>query len=203
MFVRQVNIAGTTPVDDPSYRYRMPAIYGKIEGKSGKTVIPNISDVARSLHRSPEEVTKFFGYALSTQAKYSEETERTVVNGKPTDRELQEIIHKYIENFVLCPKCGLPETSYKIKSGCVYHKCAACGHKQRVEKNKGTNDKLCTFIVGQKKKAKTQTKSKGKKDGKGKKAKATDGSGGDDDRTKKMKKGSEKKDKKRKEKSFN
>jgi translation initiation factor 2 beta subunit (eIF-2beta)/eIF-5 len=152
MFARQVNIAGTTPVDDPSYRYRMPAIYGKIEGKSGKTVIPNICDVALSLHRSPEEVTKFFGYALSTRAKYSEETKRTVVCGKPTDRELREIIHKYIEDFVLCPVCGLPETSYKIKSGCVYHKCAACGEKRMVDVNKERNHKLCTFIVGRKKK---------------------------------------------------
>ena len=27
-----INIAGLTPVDDPEYRYKMPAVFGKIEG---------------------------------------------------------------------------------------------------------------------------------------------------------------------------
>ena len=58
-----INISGNTPVDDPEYRYKMPAVYGKIEGRGNgiKTVIPNISDVGLSLHRSPAEVNKFFG----------------------------------------------------------------------------------------------------------------------------------------------
>lgn len=61
-----VNIAGTKPIDDPEYRYKMPLVVGKIEGRGNgiKTVIPNISDVALSLHRSPGEVNKFFGCEL-------------------------------------------------------------------------------------------------------------------------------------------
>jgi translation initiation factor 5 len=27
-----INIAGLVPVDDPEYRYKMPAVFGKIEG---------------------------------------------------------------------------------------------------------------------------------------------------------------------------
>jgi len=61
-----VNLAGTKPIDDPEYRYKMPLVFGKIEGRGNgiKTVIPNISDVAMSLHRSPGEVNKFFGCEL-------------------------------------------------------------------------------------------------------------------------------------------
>jgi hypothetical protein len=47
-------------VDDPEYRYKMPTVFGKLEGKGNgsKTVVPNISEVALSLHRDPGEVNK-------------------------------------------------------------------------------------------------------------------------------------------------
>jgi translation initiation factor 5 len=102
-----INIAGAVPVDDPEYRYRMPAVFGKIEGSGNgtKTAIPNISAVAKSLHRNPGEVNKFFGCALGAQTTYAEETDRAIVNGAHTDDTLQALMRRYIEAFVLCPKC--------------------------------------------------------------------------------------------------
>jgi translation initiation factor 5 len=128
----------------------MPTIYGKIEGKGNgiKTVLPNLSDVAQALKRDSAEVNKFFGTELGAQTTYSSESDRAVVNGAHTDATLQGLMHKYIELFVLCPNCRLPETEYKIKSGAVYHKCMACGAKEMVD----MSHKLCTFILGQDKK---------------------------------------------------
>ena len=61
-----INIAGAQAIDDPEYRYKMPRIVGKVEGRGNgiKTAIPNMVDVASSLHRPPGEVTKFFGCCL-------------------------------------------------------------------------------------------------------------------------------------------
>jgi len=183
-----VNISGTTPVDDPSYRYKMPVVYGKIEGRGNgiKTVIPNISEVSLSLHRNPGEVNKFFGCELGAQTTYNEKDDRAVINGSHTDAALQAMIHKYVEGFVLCPNCGLPETNYKIKNGCIYHKCAACGSKEMVD----MGHKLCTYILAQDKKARKE-----KKKDKSVKKDKSDKKDKDDEKLKKKKKKKKSKDK--------
>jgi len=132
---RVVNISGLSPVDDPEYRYKMPSVFGKVEGRGNgiKTVIANVVDVALSLHRDPGEVNKFFGCELGAQTTWNADTERAVVNGSHSDQVLQQLVHKYIEMFVLCPSCSLPETEYKIKSEIIHHKCAACGAKEMVD----------------------------------------------------------------------
>jgi translation initiation factor 5 len=78
-----INLAGTTPVDDPEYRYKMPAVFGKIEGRGNgnKTVLPKPIEVASALHRNPGEVNKFFGCELGAQARCDAETDRCIVNG--------------------------------------------------------------------------------------------------------------------------
>jgi translation initiation factor 5 len=203
---RSINISGVNPVEDPSYRYKMPSVVGKIEGKGNgiKTVIFNITELALSLHREPTEVNKFFGCELGAQTTYNEADDRAVVNGAHMDQELQQCVHKYVEKFVLCPECGLPETTYSIKQGCIYHRCAACGAKEMVD----MNHKLCTFILAQdkkKKKDKSKTdktkkpKDEGEKDPekeekKKKKKKSKDS---DDEKKDKKKKDKKKKDKKK------
>jgi len=197
-----INISGVNPVEDPSYRYKMPTVMGKIEGKGNgiKTVVVNITDVALSLHREAGELNKFFGCEMGAQTTYSEADDRAVVNGAHADQELQGCVHKYVERFVLCPNCGLPETVYKIKSECIFHRCAACGAKEMVD----MNHKLCTYILAQDKKNKKDKAKKDKKD-----AKVKDDKGGADEdkaekkKKKKSKEGSddeEKKDKKKKDK---
>lgn len=197
-----INISGTTPIDDPEYRYKMPAVFGKIEGSGNgiKTAIPNISDVALSLHRQPGEVNKFFGTELGAQTRYSAETDRAIVNGAHTDGTLQELIHRYIEKFVLCPNCNLPETEYKIKSDVIYHKCAACGAKETVD----MSHKLCNYILAENKKSKKDGKSSKKDKEKDKeekkKSKKKDKDGSDEDKKSKKEKKAKKEKKSKKDK---
>jgi len=165
-----INIAGLTPVEDPSYRYKMPKIAGKIEGRGNgiKTLLCNVKDVALSLNREAPEITKFFGTELGAQTTYETETERAIVNGAHSDVLLQSKLSTYIEKFVLCSNCHLPETHYKIKDGIITQKCLACGTKTVCE----MTHKLTTFILAQDKKAKADAKKEGKdKDKKDKKDK--------------------------------
>jgi translation initiation factor 5 len=163
-----INIAGLTAVNDPSYRYKMPKIVGKVEGKGNgiKTVLLNVDDLSVALKRDPAEITKFFGCELGAQTTFA--ADRAIVNGAHRESDLQTHLSKYIENFVLCANCHLPETHYKIKEGLISQKCIACGHKEGVD----MRHKLTTFILGQHKKAKELAKKEGKKEDKeGKKEK--------------------------------
>jgi translation initiation factor 5 len=58
-----MNIAGLQSIEDANYRYKMPRLQAKVEGRGNgvKTVVINMKDVADALHRGPAEVTKFFG----------------------------------------------------------------------------------------------------------------------------------------------
>jgi len=191
-----INIAGAQAIDDPEYRYKMPRIIGKVEGRGNgiKTAIPNMVDVASSLHRPPGEVTKFFGCELGAQTTYNDDTERSIVNGAHETRVLQDKLSVYIEKFVLCPACKLPETSYKIKHEIIYHNCLACGAREPCD----MQHKLTTYILKQHKIEK-KAKAKDKKDKGDKKDKKKKDKDGDDDKKKKEKK--EKKDKKKKKSS--
>jgi len=152
----------------------MPRVVGKVEGRGNgiKTVLVNIKDVALSLNRKAPEVTKFFGTELGAQTTYANDTDRAVVNGAHTDQDLQQKLSTYIEKFVLCANCHLPETQYKIKDGIISQKCLACGHKGSCD----MTHKLTTFILAQHKKDKADAKAAGggkeEKDKKSKKDKS-------------------------------
>jgi len=190
-----INIRGLEAIDDPAYRYKMPKIIGKVEGRGNgiKTRIVNITELATSLHRDPGEVCKFFGCELGAQTKWVEEEEKALVNGAHSDNDLQQMVFRYCQAFVLCPNCRLPETDYKIKSETIWHKCMACGAKEMVD----MQHKLTTYILGNVKKAKLAEKAKKKKEEKKKKKKK---SKDDDEEDQDMDDSSEKKKKEKKDK---
>ncbi|KAF8625379.1 hypothetical protein AX15_005410 [Amanita polypyramis BW_CC] len=136
-------------VDDKFYRYRMPLLTTKIEGKGNgiKTVVPNMSDVARALSRPPTYTTKFFGCELGAQTSFDEKNDRYIVNGAHDANRLRELLDVFIEKFVLCKSCKNPETELIItKSGRVediIRDCKACGERTGVD----MRHKLTPFIL--------------------------------------------------------
>ncbi|KAI0369955.1 eukaryotic translation initiation factor 5 [Pilatotrama ljubarskyi] len=147
-------------VDDKFYRYRMPLLMTKIEGKGNgiKTVIPNMSDVARALSRPPAYPTKFFGCELGAQTSFDEKNDRYIVNGAHDAAKLRELLDGFIEKFVLCKACKNPETDLIItKNDDIIRDCKACGERTGVD----MRHKLTTFIL--KNPPKNPKKSKSKK----------------------------------------
>ncbi|KAJ7761923.1 domain found in IF2B/IF5-domain-containing protein [Mycena maculata] len=136
-------------VDDKFYRYRMPILLTKIEGKGNgiKTVLPNMSDVARALSRPPSYTTKFFGCELGAQTTVDEKNERYIVNGAHDANRLRELLDGFIDKFVLCKSCKNPETELIIlkvgRAEDIIRDCKACGERTGVD----MRHKLTTFIL--------------------------------------------------------
>jgi len=132
-------------VQDAFYRYKMPRLVAKVEGKGNgiKTVIVNMVDIARALSRPPTYVTKYFGCELGAQTQFDIKAERYIVNGCHDGSKLQDMLDGFIKKFVLCEKCDNPETVLKVKKNMIGASCKACGHIFTLD----MRHKLTTFII--------------------------------------------------------
>jgi translation initiation factor 5 len=134
-------------LNDQFYRYKMPRLVAKVEGKGNgiKTVIVNMTEIAKALSRPPTYPTKYFGCELGSQTQFDPKKDRYIVNGQHDANKLQDILDGFIKRYVLCPNCDNPETVLTAlqKRQIITTKCKACGHSGTLE----TNHKLNTFII--------------------------------------------------------
>ncbi|XP_076131542.1 eukaryotic translation initiation factor 5-like [Alosa pseudoharengus] len=134
-------------VSDQFYRYKMPRLIAKVEGKGNgiRTVIVNMVDVAKALNRPPTYPTKFFGCELGAQTQFDSKNDRYIVNGSHDANKLQDMLDGFIRKFVLCPECDNPETDLHVnsKKQTIGNWCKACGYRGMLD----TRPKLCTFIL--------------------------------------------------------
>ena len=155
-----VNI-GASNASDQFYRYKMPAVVSRIEGRGNgiKTNVVNLVDVAKALARPPTYVLKWFGFELGALTKYEEKDGKCIVNGAHDAKVLTEHLEVFIKKFVQCFSCGNPETVFSIdkRTELITMKCKACGHVSECDRR----HKLCNYIV---KNPPPKDKSKEKKD---------------------------------------
>merc|ERR1719336_3234006 len=120
----------------------------------------------------------FFGYELGAQTSYTNkkgEGERAVINGHHDTPIFQRLVDDFIEKYVLCMACRLPEIDMMVnKKGLVVATCRACGwhgkldncHKlaNYISKNPPSSDKTSKKDKKDKKDKKEQNDKKLKKD---------------------------------------
>jgi translation initiation factor 5 len=131
---------------DPFYRYKMPAIQSKTEGRGNgiKTAVMNTAEVARALGRPPAYIIKYFGFELGAQTSINEGTDRYLVNGVHDAPKLQDTLDGFINKFVLCGSCKNPETDIVItKDGNLIRDCKACGQRTDID----PRHKLASYIL--------------------------------------------------------
>jgi len=113
-------------------RFQIPVPRIFYEGKT--TVLDNFAAIADALNRDPDHLMKFLLQELGTAGKI--EGHRGVFQGKFTEQAIQNQIAAYVDEYVICSECKLPDT-HLIKSDRVLMlKCDACGAHRPVKKRK-------------------------------------------------------------------
>ena len=120
-----MNITNNENMEDEFFRYKRPDIVLNYEGhgKNTKTIILNLLDLANSLSRPSTEIMKYFSYEFGTQTK------QNTLKGMFSKTDMNNILHKYIQEYIVCSLCSLPSTSYKIKKSKIKIICSACGNE--------------------------------------------------------------------------
>jgi len=134
--------------DDISYRYQMPKVSIKHSGNgNGKyTVINNMDDISNAINSPSEIVFKFISFSCGSAYNDKEKA----INGHHTN--IQNIIFDYINNFVICPTCNIPELNYYLEkiSSKKYNlvcKCSACGTINITRNKNKINEKCIDTII--------------------------------------------------------
>lgn len=118
-------------VEDSFERYQMPILETRIkhQGQYHQTYLLNLQNVAKSLKVDLGCLVKYFGWSFNTIAKLNQATGEIELKGTYDDATLLKTLRKFINQYVLCRKCTLPELDYVPKKNMVGVLCRACGYK--------------------------------------------------------------------------
>eukprot|EP01084_Bolivina_argentea_P261328 441559_1 len=140
----------------------MPPLQSQVKGRCNgmKIILLNIKNVAKYLNTEPVYIVKFFGTELGALARYNDKQNIGSIMGRYHTFELQELLNKFINDFILCPRCKLPELQKKMKfdkkSDGLLQSCMACGSKHL----NSSNHKVKKYIIRYLSKTKAKKKVK-------------------------------------------
>jgi|AntDeeMetagen134_2_1112570.scaffolds.fasta_scaffold03224_2 translation initiation factor 2 subunit 2 len=114
----------TPDIEAGSDRFDVPDPEIRQEGKL--TVYENFQETVSRLNRDEDHVMQFLQNELGTSG-HIDESGRARLKGEFRDQRIQEAVDDYVEGFVLCSECGLPDTVFEREDGVLLIRCEACG----------------------------------------------------------------------------
>jgi len=135
--------------DDQHFRYKMPALVLKHEGKGKmkKTLLVNIKDVCESIGRPADYLMTYLGQKLSATAKVEKEIGLSYVTGHHDAAQVQEVVLNFVRDAVMCRTCHKPETtchtegSKKRKE--LFLKCKCCRARSELD----SGDRFVKYMI--------------------------------------------------------
>jgi translation initiation factor 2 subunit 2 len=98
------------------------------------TRLTNLDRIADTLSRETDHVHSFVQRALGTAGKLEEGVGR--YNGRFSGSDFDAVLSDYMEEYVLCSECGLPDTRLVRENRTPMLRCDACGAFRPVAKRK-------------------------------------------------------------------
>jgi len=111
-------------IDGEEARFEVPTPDVRTEGHV--TVYENFQATLDRLGREEAHVLKFFQDELGTSAQIDDRG-RARLTGDFNERRIQAVLDAYVDQYVLCPECGLPDTKIVTEQGVDRLQCEACG----------------------------------------------------------------------------
>lgn len=99
----------------------------EVEKAGAKTIITNFLEISGSMRRDPHDLLKYLLIQLATKGEVS--GQRVTVQGVFTQAQIAKKIDQYLKSYVICPRCGKPDSKIIHEKGIELIKCEACGEK--------------------------------------------------------------------------
>lgn len=116
---------------DPFYRYKRPVSI--VENKSGCTKVINLDDISRALHTESSYILHYIQLKKSIAAAKNGDIKTIILQN-----EIEKLLNEFINEYILCKKCGLPELHIEKTKKVLDFICDACGHSEKIPENKFT-----------------------------------------------------------------
>jgi len=111
--------------------YKIPPPQVLREGNK-KTIFANISDICKRMKREDEHVTAFLFAELGTSGSV-DGSKRLVIRGKFQQKQLENVLRRYIVEYVTCRTCKSPDTDLKKgENRLLFITCNSCGSRRSV-----------------------------------------------------------------------
>lgn len=117
-------------IDTEEQRLSVPDPKAQTDGAF--TRFQNIAGIADALSREPEHIHSFVQQQLGTAGSF--ENGRGRYNGSFTAEEFDAVLSEYLDAYVTCSECGLPDTRLVTEDRTQMLRCDACGAFRPVSK---------------------------------------------------------------------
>lgn len=114
-----------------SRSYKIPPPQCLREGNK-KTIFANISEICRRMKRTDEHVTSYLFAELGTSGSV-DGSKRLVIKGRFQQKQIENVLRRYIMEYVTCKTCKSPDTELNKGENRLYFiTCNKCGSRRSV-----------------------------------------------------------------------
>ncbi|KAK6076090.1 eukaryotic translation initiation factor 2 subunit beta [Seiridium cupressi] len=112
--------------------YKIPPPQCLREGNK-KTIFANIPEICKRMKRTEEHVTQYLFAELGTNGSV-DGSRRLVIKGRFQQKQIENVLRKYILEYVTCKTCRSPDTELNKGENRLYFiTCNACGSRRSVQ----------------------------------------------------------------------
>ncbi|XP_020584389.1 eukaryotic translation initiation factor 2 subunit beta-like isoform X2 [Phalaenopsis equestris] len=96
-----------------------------------KTILVNLIDLCKTMHRQPEHVMMFLLAEMGTSGSLDGQ-QRLVVKGRFIPKNFEGILRRYVNEYVICNGCKSPDTILSKENRLFFLRCEQCGSSRSV-----------------------------------------------------------------------